>query len=184
MTIDGYMHELHKNILRIDTEVWEQAGDILLSAYQNDNNVWIAGNGGNFANTLHFATDWSKGLFTSTGKALRARAIGENGALSSAFSNDLGFENQIEKYLSMFAQVDDVVVLMTAGGTSRNIINAAALSKARGLKVIGITGGKGLDIKLMFDVHVHIQSFNIQVVEDIHSIFGHAIFKYLESKIL
>ena len=52
-----------------------------------------------------------------------------------------------------------------------------------GLHVIGITGGSGLEFKSLFDVHIHVPTFNIQVVEDIHAIFGHAMFKYLVSQI-
>jgi D-sedoheptulose 7-phosphate isomerase len=184
MAVEKYLSEIQESISSANSEIWKKAGELLFSAYENESNVWVAGNGGNFANSIHFATDWSKGLHTSTGKAIKARAIGENSALASAFSNDLGFENQVQHQLSMLAQPDDVAVLMTAGGASPNIINAAIESRKIGLKIIGLTGGRGLEFDSLFDVHVHVPSFNIQVVEDLHAVFGHAMLKYVESKII
>lgn len=182
-SIKDYFVEIQHQISVIDNDNWTAAGKVLLNAYQDDQNVWIAGNGGNFANALHFATDWSKGLHLAGGKALKARAIGENSALSSAYSNDLGFENQIEHYLKMLASENDVAVLMTAGGSSINILNGARKAREMGLHVIGITGGSGLEFKSLFDVHVHVPTSNIQVVEDVHAMFGHAMLKYLVSQI-
>jgi D-sedoheptulose 7-phosphate isomerase len=187
---DNGMNEISQYFLEItaalksqDDGLWDEAGKLLLNAYNNNKCVWIAGNGGNLTNSLHFATDWSKGIFLETKKSLRVRCLSENIALTSAFSNDLGFDNQFAEQLKMLAAPSDVAVLLSAGGKSQNILIAAKEAKKLDLKIIGLTGGSGLESQGLFDVHINISSFNIQVVEDVHAIFGHAMLKYLLQKL-
>jgi phosphoheptose isomerase len=177
--IKNYLQDVKESIGEHLILNWNYAGDLLLAAYHSNNNVWIAGNGGNLANSLHFATDWTKGLYLETGKPLNARSLSENQSTNSAFANDLGFEGQFANQLKMSGQANDVVVLLTAGGSSQNIIKAAIQARELGMKSIGLTGGSGLEISHLFDVHLHISSTNIQLVEDIHAIFGHAMFKHI-----
>lgn len=182
--LEKYLAEVEKSLREVDHVSWNLAAEILYVAHQNNNNVWVAGNGGNFANSLHFSTDWGKGLFLSTGKTLKVRTIGDNPSLASAFSNDLGFENSVVNHLKMLAVPNDVVVLMTAGGSSENIIRSAVASREMGIRTIGLTGGVGMKFTELFDAHIHVPEVSIQAVEDMHGFFGHAMFKILEHRIL
>jgi len=181
--VKKYISELNLVLKGLDAVNWDAAGELLYEAYVNNQCVWIAGNGGNLANSMHFATDWTKGVYLYSGKPLRAHSLSENASTVSAYSNDLGFQNQFTNQIRMFAAPNDVVVLLTAGGASENILNVARIASEIGLKTIGLTGGVGKIHGSLFDVHIHIESQNIQLVEDIHSIFGHAMLKFLMEKI-
>ena len=181
--IKEYFQGITRLLNAQDLEKWTRAGDILLEAYTRGIRVWIAGNGGNLANSFHFATDWSKGLRVETGKPLLAASLSENFSTASAFANDLGFENQLANQIEMMAAPGDLVILLSAGGTSKNIINAAKISRKIDLYIIGLTGGEGQTISNLFDLHIHIDSNDIQLVEDVHAIFGHSMFKFLLDKI-
>lgn len=178
-----HIDELVSFFTNIEKETWQQACEVLYQAYAANQRVWIAGNGGNAANAYHFATDWNKGLFVATGKPLESRTLGDNPAMVSAISNDLPFEQIFSEQLRMWAVKNDTVVLMSGGGTSANILNAADISKEMGLKVIGLTGGKGMLAHEKFDCHIHIPTDNIQIVEDVHAAFGHVVLKYICSKV-
>ena len=181
--IKRYLEELNATIANLDTNSWDLAAEILLDAYRNNKSVWIAGNGGNLANSMHYATDWSKGLYVHSGKALHVQSLSENISTASAFANDIGFVEQYSNHLRMVAKPEDILVLLTAGGGSLNILTAAETATQLGLKIIGLTGGIGMVHTQLFDVHIHINSHNIQLVEDIHAIFGHSMLKYLMSSI-
>lgn len=180
-SVKEYLKSICLEIEKQDISEWNKAGETLLNAFNAKKFIWVAGNGGNFANSLHFATDWSKGLFVSVGQASLVRALGDNVATYSAFSNDNGFEFQVSEQLKMLSSPGDVAVLLTAGGGSLNIIRAAETARNLGLTVLGLTGGNGMQHKELFDIHIHVDSNNIQIVEDIHAMFGHAMLKYLES---
>lgn len=163
----------------IDYDVWIEACNILKNAYDKKSTVWIGGNGGNSANAHHFATDWNKGIFLETGRALKTHTLWDNPALSSAFSNDLPFSEIFALQLRMLANPGDIAVFMSAGGKSKNVIEGAKSARDFGLTTIGLTGGYGLEISQLFDCHIHIPTFDIQIVEDIHALFGHTVYKYI-----
>lgn len=177
----NYIAELIQTFQNINQSDWDSASSLLLGGFRNSVNVWIAGNGGNSANASHFATDWNKGLYTELGRALKSHTLWENPSLVSAITNDQAYETVFSDQLRMWATSGDIAVLLTGGGTSRNIIAAAQTAKELGLTVIGLTGGHGLELSELFDIHIHISSGNIQIVEDVHAAFGHAVFKYIIS---
>jgi D-sedoheptulose 7-phosphate isomerase len=137
----AYVDELIATLGGLNTSTLQKACSILLSAYDDEGVAWIGGNGGNSANASHFATDWNKGLFTQTGKALKSHSLWENPSLVSALANDQSFELIYSDQLSMWAKPSDVAVLLSGGGTSKNILHAARTAKSLGLTVIGLTGG-------------------------------------------
>jgi phosphoheptose isomerase len=147
--------------------------------YKANKTFILAGNGGNFANVLHMGTDWTKGLYTSCGVGMNLRILGSNPSLLSAVENDIGHEKSLPFLLELEScDANCVVILFSAGGTSRNILVAAEKAKETGAKVVGIMGGKNFNSSNLFDQLLHINNANMQLVEDIHSIFGHMLLKY------
>jgi len=177
--LNPYIKELISAFENIDDSVWTSACEKLYLAHRNKANVWIGGNGGNAANANHFATDWNKGLYFETGAALKSHTLWENPSLVSAFANDLPFDQIYSNQLRMWSSPGDIVVLMSAGGVSKNIIAAAETAKFLGLDVIGLTGGRGLEHDSLYDIHIHVPSNDLQVVEDVHATFGHVVYKFI-----
>lgn len=178
----GYVDELIATLGGLDSAALQKACSILLSTYDDEGVAWIGGNGGNSANASHFATDWNKGLFIQTGKPLKSHSLWENPSLVSALANDQSFELIYSDQLSMWAKPGDVAVLLTGGGSSKNILHAAKTAKSLGLTVIGLTGGIGLRHTELFDCHIHVPTDHIQIVEDVHAIFGHIIYEHIRLK--
>lgn len=171
-----YIDDLKDLLEKLDKRSWEISLEVMLQAWRRDSNVWIAGNGGNLANALHFATDWNKGLFIATGRAMRARVISEGVSTYSAFANDFPFELSLQKSYEMHASTNDVVVAMTGGGSSSNIINLVNFAKTiKSATVVLLTGGKKSELFVEVDAHIHIPTQRIQLVEDIHATFGHSV---------
>jgi D-sedoheptulose 7-phosphate isomerase len=150
---------------------------ILKEAWLSGRNVWIAGNGGNAANSIHFATDWSKGLFLTAGKSMNVRTLLDNISLFSAVTNDMDIDNVFAFQLSMLAKPGDVCVLMSAGGSSENIRQAAQFCTENNIVSLGLLGGESPQLRGIFTKELAILSGDIQIVEDIHAVFGHIVFK-------
>ena len=77
----------------------------------------------------------------------------------------------------MNAKKGDVAVLLSAGGGSSNILKAAEFCRANGVISIGLIGGINPSLKGLFDIELHTSSDDIQIVEDIHAIFGHLVLR-------
>ena len=178
MTTENYIKELQMTLEKLDHKILDQI-ILTLKSYIGNGTVFLAGNGGNSANALHMATDLSKGIYLTRGQSINVVPLHQNSALFSAAVNDLPESDYFGFLLEMSAKPGDLVILYTAGGTSSNIIKAADRAKSLGLKVIGLTGCKGKELDGIFDLQLHIESMNIQIVEDVHGIIGHLIYSVL-----
>ncbi len=136
----------------------------LIEAIKKARMVWVIGNGGSCSSASHLAEDLLK-LANKKAMAL------DSSPLLTMSANDFGIENMFLYPLMKLVEKDDLVIGITMGGKSKNILKVVENKKLKCNKFV-ITGLGGKDIKadkLMFN------SKNIQVLEDaclfaIHSI--------------
>lgn len=97
------------------------------------NKVIVLGNGGSASIASHVSVDLTKNA--------KIRSVNFNEAdLITCFANDFGHENWMKEALRMYCDNNDVVVLISSSGKSRNILNAAKWCKKSNIKLITLTG--------------------------------------------
>ena len=64
----------------------------------------------------------------------------DNSAHLTCFANDYGFENWVKKTIEIFANKNDLIILLSASGNSKNMIKAAEYCKIKRLNFFSITG--------------------------------------------
>jgi phosphoheptose isomerase len=74
----------------------------------------------------------------------------------------------------------DLLVCVSSSGESKNILTAAQKARSMGILTIGLSGFNESSLTKNVDEALTVASNNIQVIEDIHSIFGHLVYKYAE----
>ena len=154
----------------------------ILEAIRKSNNIFVAGNGGSNAIASHFVTDLNK---VSRDKLIKfsTYGLGQNSSLSSAIANDYGFDVSIVTELSMLAKKNDLLVVISSSGTSKNILNSIKWAKENKVRSFALTGFVGSKADELADNYLNL---NLPVgdygpAEDIHSIICHAITNYLIS---
>jgi D-sedoheptulose 7-phosphate isomerase len=104
-------------------------------------------------------------------------------AFSTAFQNDntpaLVFAQQVNAY----GQEGDVLVAFSTSGNSKNCIYAAICAKARGMKVITLTGGMGGKLAPMSDVAVIVPAKETYQVQELHLPVYHCLCAMLEEQV-
>ena len=107
-----------------------------------------------------------------------------NGSSSTltALSNDQHYDFTLSNILISHGTTNDLVVLVSTSGTSQNIVNAYNKAKEIGIDIITLSGFGAKSMINNATVSINVDCFDYQVVEDVHSIFGHLILKYFESK--
>lgn len=163
----------------LETENIEQLLKSLVRAVEDGGTLFLAGNGGSFAIAQHIATDWSKGLFISTGKKLPCIVLNGNPSTETATANDLGYENSIALPLEIMAKAKDLVLLISSSGNSANIIKAAEKGRELGCSVFGFSGFGKSKLFESVDSCLTIDNYDYQIIEDVHAVLGHAILKEL-----
>ena len=89
----------------------------LVQAKKNNAKVMIFGNGGSAAIASHVSVDLTKNA--------NIRSVNFNEAdLITCFANDYGYERWIEKAVDFYADQNDVLILISSSGKSKNMINA------------------------------------------------------------
>ena len=155
----------------------------LLFAWQEGRQVFICGNGGSAANALHIANDMHYGIGAcGPGPKLpgiKVEALSANTGVITCLANDTGYENIYSHQLSVKANADDILLVLSGSGNSKNIIQA--LEKANELKlrsfaIIAYDGGQCLHLA---DYPIHFQVNDMQIAEDTQLLVGHICMQWL-----
>ena len=131
--------------------------------------IILVGNGGSSAIAEHMAIDLTKNA------GLRAIAISGTPMLTT-FANDFGYDKVYQKGVEAFGDAGDVLIAISSGGTSRNILNAVAAARARKMKVITLSGFDADNpLRKTGDVNLWVSSRAFGYVEMVHNLLIHYI---------
>lgn len=184
--------------------IWD-AFKLLEASFKSGKKLLIAGNGGSAADAEHIVGELMKGFVKKRpldekmitmlktvdeqeghyiGEmlqgALPAIALVDHVALSTAFSNDvdplLSFAQQINGY----GNKGDVFWGISTSGNSKNILSACTVAKAKGMKVIGLTGGTGGKLVERADVTIVVNETETYKIQELHLPIYHALCLMLE----
>lgn len=122
----------------------EEAGDVMADAVANGHRIFSCGNGGSLCDAMHFAEEMT-GRYRQDRPAFAATAIADASHLACV-ANDYGYEYVFSRYIEAHGRPGDVLLGITTSGTSRNVVRAAEAAKARGMKVIALTGKSGVPL--------------------------------------
>ena len=171
-----YVKEMRSLLKNIEIESIVSLRDALFKCWEENKTVYLVGNGGSEANATHLANDLIYGLGKSTvSKGLKAISLSTNSSVTSAISNDEGYEHIYSKQLMTLADRGDVLLVFSGSGNSKNIINGLKTAKSLGVKTAGFLGFDGGKAKRLLDICIHTKTYNMQLSEDIQIILGHAI---------
>lgn len=180
---------------------------ILENCYQNGGKLLIAGNGGSAADAEHIVGELMKGfklprkpdadfagkliaadnelgrvLAENLQGALPAIALDGHSALSTAYMNDceplLCFAQQVNGY----GRPGDVFLGISTSGNSKNVLYAATVAKAKGMKVIGLTGANDSKLSAAADVTVKVPQTETYMIQELHLPVYHCLCLMLEDK--
>lgn len=184
-----------------------KAYELLEMAYSKGRKLLVCGNGGSAADSEHIVgelmkefklkrkvyagqADAMKAINPEMGEyladnlqgALPAIALTGHSALSTAFMNDsesvLVFAQQVNGY----GKEGDVFLGISTSGNSANVIYAAITAKARGLKVIGLTGQKDSKLSALADVCIQVPETETYKIQELHLPVYHCLCLMLEEK--
>ena len=163
--LEKYFNDL-RNIINFDSEKIKNlivVSDTLLKADKLGKKTMIFGNGGSAAIASHFSVDLTKNA--------RVRCVNYNESdLLTCFSNDFGYEKWVEKCIEYYGDEKDVVILISAGGNSQNMLNGAKKAKEKKFsKIITFTGNKkDNELSKLGDINFWIDSKAYNLIENAH----------------
>ena len=147
----------------------EQSIALLKKTGKQGKKTILVGNGGSSAIAEHMAIDLTKNA------GLRAITISGTPTLTT-FANDFGYDKVYQKGIEAFGDAGDVLIAISSGGTSRNILNAVAAARAKKMKVITFSGFSADNpLRKTGDINVWVDSRAFGYVELAHNLLIHYI---------
>ena len=177
--INKYFDKLIKTIQNIDTDELQRCVEIMLEAYENENNIFICGNGGSASTASHFACDINKGVSYGLEKRFKVFSLTDNIATITAYTNDVNYDIVFVEQLKNFFKKGDVLIGISGSGNSKNVLNAIEYVNNNGGITIGWTGYNGGKLKEIAQYSVNANIDDMQISEDLHMIFTHLMMKIL-----
>lgn len=162
-----------------DLDAFQEGIQMVQVAFQNNRKIITCGNGGSAATASHYITDWNKMVNLATGKKFRGLSLSDNVGLVTAFGNDISYEEVFSGQLESIMDEGDLLVAISGSGNSPNIIRAVKTAKKLGGRVLGVVGYDGGKLMPLCDHSVWVKSFDMQLCEDAHLMFGHLVMKVL-----
>ena len=183
-----------------------RAYEVLETCYTQGRKMLVAGNGGSAADSEHIVGELMKEfklkrrvfadqaesmqridpemgriLAENLQGALPAISLCEHSGLNTAYMNDSGepaliFAQQVNGY----GRKGDVFLGISTSGNSKNILYAAVAAKAKGLKVIGLTGHKESRLATLADVCIRVPETETYKIQELHLPVYHALCMMLE----
>lgn len=183
------------------------AYQILEECYRQGGKLLVAGNGGSCADAEHIVGELMKGFVrrrplpeelqakmcaedAEHGEALAKKlqgglpAIALNGhpGLSTAFANDVDADMVYAQQLCGYGVAGDVFLGISTSGNSKNVDYAVTVAKAKGLKVLGLTGKDGGRLGKRADAAIIVPETETFKIQELHLPVYHALCLMLEER--
>ncbi len=155
------------------------AAALMVEALRGGAKILSFGNGGSAADAQHLAAELA-GRFDRERPALPALALTANSSDLTAIGNDYGFEHVFARLIEAHGRPGDVAVAISTSGNSENVLRAADVARARGLRSIGLIGKGGGKLAARVDVAISVPSDVTARVQEAHSMVVHLLCELVE----
>ena len=176
----------------------EKAFDILLACYRAGGKVLVCGNGGSASDSEHIVGELMKKfrrhrdidavlaaklppeLAAKLEGALPAVSLVSMSGILTAFANDVAWETAFAQQVVGLGCPGDVLIALSTSGNSANCVNAARVARAKGMKVVSLTGAGGGKLGALADAALAVPETETYKIQELHLPIYHALCAALE----
>ncbi|MBI3047186.1 MAG: SIS domain-containing protein [Acidobacteria bacterium] len=178
-SVDRYLTAHRDLAQKLDLAAFEAGIDVVRAAFDAGRQIITCGNGGSAYAASHYMTDWNKMVNLATGRKFRGISLCDNIGLVTAFANDIAFEEVFAGQLKAILEPRDLVIAISGSGNSPNVVKAVEYANSAGAETLAVVGYDGGRLRQTARHVVWVPSFDMQLCEDVHLMFGHMVMKAL-----
>lgn len=161
----------------------EAITEVLVKAAHADQLIMICGNGGSSADADHFAAELIC-RYKHNRSALRALPLSHQGAVTTAISNDFGYEHVFARQVEGLGRKNDVLIAISTSGKSPNILKALAEARKNNVTTVALTGAYIQDVAPLSDYVLSVPSMDTPLIQQIHVMAYHYMCDAVEQSIM
>jgi len=156
------------------TDAIEVAAKLCIDALKNGKKILIFGNGGSAADAQHIAAELV-GRYKVERKGLAAIALTTDTSALTSIGNDYGYSHVFDRQIEALANSGDVVIGISTGGSSGNVLNALTLANQMNCKTIGFSGRDGGKMNTICNTNLVVPADDTPRIQEMHILIGHTI---------
>jgi len=159
-----YSKSISNLLEEVDPESIYQSVELIKKKITSNNTIFIVGNGGSSSIASHVSVDFAKSANVKS-------ATFNNVNLITCFANDYGYENWVKEAIKTYCNVNDLLILISSSGTSKNIVNAATYCKENNIDFITLSGfSKNNELSKLGNINFFVNSEEYNYIEMTHHI--------------
>ena len=173
-----------KSLLKIESKINIAIKKIAFSLKKNGK-ILLCGNGGSAADAQHLAAEFLIRLRPNINrKPIPAITLAQDTSTITACGNDYSYDIHFSRCLEALGKKQDILIIISTSGNSRNIINVLKQAKKMNIFTIGFLGNNGGKSKKICDLPLIVDSKNTARIQESHIFLGHYIFENVEELFL
>ena len=172
-----YTDSISELLKNVDTNLINASVNLIANTKKNKNKIYIVGNGGSSSIASHVSVDFTKVAKINC-------STFNNANLITCFANDYKYENWVVEAIKAYSLEQDLFILISSSGTSKNIINAAQYCKQKKINLITLSGfKKNNPLSQNGNINFHVESDDYNFIEMTHHIILVSIVDIFAKKI-
>ena len=169
------------------------AGKMMLETYKAGGKILVCGNGGSCSDSDHIVGELMKGFLGKRKMSVDQQEIFRNvlgadaenlieklqcgipaislpaqSAILSAFANDVDAELVYAQMVFGYAKTEDLFIGLSTSGNSKNVVMAAKVAKATGMRTVALTGAKKSSLSKICDCTIKVPETETFKVQELH----------------
>ncbi len=182
--------------------------ETLKGAFKNGNKMLVCGNGGSAADSLHIVGELMKDFRSARSLpaeltadlrvqfpdeadyyaenlqgALPVISLVSEISLTTAYGNDRAPDLAFAQQVIGYGRPGDIFLAISTSGNSANVLHAARIAKAMGLKIVSMTGETGGKLKGLSDILINVPSKVTHQIQELHLPVYHMLCLALETEL-
>ncbi len=151
----------------------EEIAGLMVEAYRRGNKTMWAGNGGSAADAQHMAGELVN-KFTFDRPGLSALSLSTDTSIITAVGNDYGFDRLFARQIEAQGRPGDLFVGISTSGKSRNLVEALAACREKGIQSVAIVGADACPMD-DYDYVIHVPSRSTPRIQECQTLIGHIL---------
>jgi D-sedoheptulose 7-phosphate isomerase len=177
---------------------------LLCDMFENGGRLFICGNGGSFADSIHIVGELVKsfekkrplpagmkkrfeGLYGAEALTehlelgLPSFTLGTNPSLTSALLNDVDDKEILfAQELFVNGRAGDALIGISTSGNARDVLLAVSTARALNIRTVGLTGRTGGKLRDAVDRALVVNETTTREVQQVHQVMYHTLCRMLE----
>lgn len=186
--VRGPLHSAGTTLTRLLEEIGaagrtlERIADSCAASLEGGGKILFVGNGGSAAQCQHLATELVCRLRDDR-EPYAAIALTTDTSFLTACSNDYAFERVFARQIEALGRSGDVLIALSTGGRSPNVLAAAGAAHDREIAVFAFTGSGETPLGAVANEVIAVPSGDSARIQEVHLLLGHVLCEGIEARL-